>query len=528
MTRAPPRAPTSRARAARSATPPIRAPPSWVSANAGTGKTHVLTMRVLRLMLAGTHARAHPLPHLHQGRRRRDVEARLRHAGAVGDDARRRARRDARRPRATARRAASEIARARTLFTVAIETPGGLKVQTIHAFCERLLQRFPLEADVPPGFTILDERDGATRCSARRSTPRCAQATATSSSPAAAGARRRDPLCRRGPLRRDAARRPAPAALARGSAMRIDRGEHDDELRGLEAALSRARFKVRAGRRPSTTSTASWPTSSATRELRAPARRAERRRRQATRRWRSIDRRGARGAHAARRASRRSRDYFCTDKGEPRARLMTKGLKAEHPRSRRVARPPRRRAFVAPRRTSARGLPSSTRPSRCTASPAPCCSATRAAKARRAALDYDDLIAKTRQPAATTASSAAWVLFKLDRGIDHILVDEAQDTSPEQWQIVEALAAEFFTGAGAARGGAHAVRRRRREAVDLQLPGRRARASSPRWASASPSSAANAGPDVAAHPARPVVPHRRAGARRGRSPCSPIQRARRA
>ena len=49
------------------------------------------------------------------------------------------------------------MSRARTLFTSAIETPGGLKVQTIHAFCERLLQRFPLEAGVPPSFTILED-----------------------------------------------------------------------------------------------------------------------------------------------------------------------------------------------------------------------------------------------------------------------------------------------------------------------------------------------------------------------------------
>src|SRR4029077_17413286 len=52
-----------------------------------------------------------------------------------------------------------EMQRARQLFAIAIETPGGLKVQTIHAFCERLLQRFPLEAGVPPGFAILDEHE---------------------------------------------------------------------------------------------------------------------------------------------------------------------------------------------------------------------------------------------------------------------------------------------------------------------------------------------------------------------------------
>ena len=69
-------------------------------------------------------------------------------------------------------------------------------------------------------------------------------------------------------------------------------------------------------------------------------------------------------------------------------------------------------------------------------------------KARRAALDFDDLIRRTANLLGTS-DAAQWVLFKLDGGLDHILVDESQDTSPEQWRIVEALAAEFFAGAGA-------------------------------------------------------------------------------
>jgi ATP-dependent helicase/nuclease subunit A len=71
------------------------------------------------------------------------------------------------------------------------------------------------------------------------------------------------------------------------------------------------------------------------------------------------------------------------------------------------------------------------------------------AKAQRATLDFDDLIRKTQSlllPAPGTTTPAEWVLFKLDGGLDHILVDEAQDTSREQWAIVEALAAEFFAG----------------------------------------------------------------------------------
>src|SRR5690606_32849588 len=69
-------------------------------------------------------------------------------------------------------------------------------------------------------------------------------------------------------------------------------------------------------------------------------------------------------------------------------------------------------------------------------------------KRHAAALDFDDLIACSRRLLERTGI-AAWVQYKLDQQIDHLLVDEGQDTSPEQWAIVEALCAEFFTGEGA-------------------------------------------------------------------------------
>ena len=69
-------------------------------------------------------------------------------------------------------------------------------------------------------------------------------------------------------------------------------------------------------------------------------------------------------------------------------------------------------------------------------------------KRAEAVLDYDDLIVKT-QDLLSRAGAAAWVLFKIDGGIDHILVDEAQDTNPAQWTIIEQLAEEFFAGEGA-------------------------------------------------------------------------------
>ena len=55
----------------------------------------------------------------------------------------------------------AELSRARRLFARALETPGGLKIQTIHAFCERLLHQFPFEANVPGQFTILDDTAAA-------------------------------------------------------------------------------------------------------------------------------------------------------------------------------------------------------------------------------------------------------------------------------------------------------------------------------------------------------------------------------
>src|SRR5262245_24246633 len=129
---------------------------AWVSANAGSGKTHVLTLRMLRLLLAGTEpARILALTYTKAAAAEMSTRVSARLADWV----------TARDADLTARLAElldrtpspAEMRRARQLFALVIETPGGLKVQTIHAFCERLLQRFPLEAGVPPGFEILDD-----------------------------------------------------------------------------------------------------------------------------------------------------------------------------------------------------------------------------------------------------------------------------------------------------------------------------------------------------------------------------------
>ncbi|MEM0944276.1 MAG: UvrD-helicase domain-containing protein, partial [Pseudomonadota bacterium] len=135
---------------------------AWVGANAGSGKTRVLTQRVARLLLAGAEpekilcltytkaAAAEMQTRLFAtlgawAMRPDDLLAAelgaLEGGPPIGDPPR--------------------LAAARRLFARALETPGGLKIQTIHAFCEALLRRFPLEAGVSPGFQVLDDRQAA-------------------------------------------------------------------------------------------------------------------------------------------------------------------------------------------------------------------------------------------------------------------------------------------------------------------------------------------------------------------------------
>src|SRR6202011_2263684 len=131
---------------------------AFVSANAGSGKTHVLVQRVIRLLLAGvppekilcltfTKAAAANMAER--------VFTTLGHWVTLDDNALDAAIRDTGIAQPTRQLRKS----ARELFASALETPGGLKVQTIHALCTRLLQQFPFEANVPARFTVLDDRD---------------------------------------------------------------------------------------------------------------------------------------------------------------------------------------------------------------------------------------------------------------------------------------------------------------------------------------------------------------------------------
>src|SRR5215469_8267042 len=128
---------------------------AWVAANAGSGKTYVLAQRVIRLLLGGTppgKILCLTFTKAAAANMAASVFDRLAQWTAFPDDAL-----DAAiHAMSSAWPSPHGRAAARRLFAQALETPGGLKVQTIHAFCTRLLQQFPFEANVPARFIVLD------------------------------------------------------------------------------------------------------------------------------------------------------------------------------------------------------------------------------------------------------------------------------------------------------------------------------------------------------------------------------------
>ena len=133
---------------------------AFVSANAGAGKTHVLVNRVIRLLLKGTPPQkilCITFTKAAAANMAERVFATLGRWIALPDDALDTQLKLA----AVSHPDATTRERARKLFASALETPGGLKVQTIHALCTRLLQQFPFEAGVPARFTVTDDTDRA-------------------------------------------------------------------------------------------------------------------------------------------------------------------------------------------------------------------------------------------------------------------------------------------------------------------------------------------------------------------------------
>ncbi len=401
---------------------------NWVGANAGSGKTHVLTQRVARLLLDGaepqhilcltyTKAAAAEMqsrlfrtlgkwamaPAEELGRTLGDLSG----AGAPVTDA-------------------AALAAARRLFARALETPGGLKIQTIHAFCTEVLRRFPLEAGVSPRFEVADDRRSRALLAEVREAMAEAAADAFDCAARVLNEGDIDALAN---------------ALLRH---RVSAEDLEDRIAahfGADGSLSEIEICKDALEQ------LDWRTYAALRTV-------------------LLDKGGRYdgpvGEALAIDAAERDADpeaavdrlirCVLTQKMEPRSTRGFPGVDVKR------ARPEAEDEF---RRLSDWALETRDR----------VCAARMAARVRdlhrfaeallarhddakstRALLDFDDLVQRSRA-LLTDGVMRGWVLYKLDQGIDHVLVDEAQDTAPPQWDVVAAIAEEFFAGAGARPAG---------------------------------------------------------------------------
>lgn len=402
---------------------------NWVGANAGSGKTQVLTQRVARLLLAGaepqkilcltyTKAAASEM----QNRLFRTLggwtmapegDLRLIIADLSGDEP------DALDP--------ARLATARRLFARALETPGGLKIQTIHAFCETLLRRFPLEAGISPRFEVLDEIDATTLSQqVRADMAAAAEAGEDTAFDAAARQLNEDGIDTLGQAILGQATAIAESDFEAAIAAHFgpDAGKEtrdivEEELRHLppdEIEILRAVFASAGGKTEQKVADelAVMEQKAATDPLAAFA---------------------------------DLSDTVLTKEGKPRSsglptKAVVQALPDAHDRVARLT------DWILATRDRVRAAEAAARVRDLHVFGQPLLQRYTAAKAVRGRLDFDDLIERTRQ-LLSRADQRAWVLFKLDQGIDHILVDEAQDTSPVQWEVIRTIAEEFFAGEGA-------------------------------------------------------------------------------
>ena len=408
---------------------------AWVSANAGSGKTHVLTQRVVRLLLNGvpparilcltfTKAAAANMSirvfeKLAKWTRISDAELAA-EIIAMGEPA----------------PTASDLTFARRLFARTVETPGGLKIQTIHAFCEKLLHLFPFEANVAARFEVIEEeRSKDLLEQARRQTLEQALHDATSPLGLALQKLAQETS---GSTFDDLIK----AALGKQEIVTLAQEIDEAEGESLFAQLLSQQLGLEGEASVETIDDEIAFGGFSDEKLRAIA--------VVLTNGLSTDQKYASRlltivatANLTLRARLYS-DFFLDSKGAPQKKFLTKDLAEAHTGL--VTQIENERDRVCSLLEKRRIAHTVARTKILVAVVYAIISTYRREKEARGLLDFGDLIVATRKLLKRT--EASWVLEKLDRGIDHILVDEAQDTSPEQWDILEAIAEEFTAGRG--------------------------------------------------------------------------------
>lgn len=408
---------------------------AWVRANAGTGKTYVLVQRILRLLLNGAEPQsllcltytknaaaemeARVLNELGSWTTARDADLDVRLEKLLGHAAR-----------------VEERLRARCLFAQIIDAARGLPIMTIHSFCEQVLRRFPVEAGMPPNFEILteDEAEAALRKATDAVLDIAAREPASPLGAALSTVIRNADAAQFDKLLGDVlAKRSTLRALlsppAEGDAvdhvevrLRLHfglslsetvEGIRQEQLRIADDldALGEILPLLLAGK--------------ATDQKTAGRLKAVIEAKSETTRLSALS------------------EFFLTTDGKLRKNFFTKDIAAKLGGvTRRLDELCASFASTEEKLCAARIVEASTALVRLAGEVA---DHYEREKRLRCAADFDDLIEKTLS-LLEDGPSAEWVLFQLDHRIDHILVDEAQDTSAAQWTIIERLTGDFFSG----------------------------------------------------------------------------------
>jgi double-strand break repair helicase AddA, alphaproteobacterial type len=415
---------------------------AWVSANAGSGKTHVLTQRVIRLLLAGarpssilcltyTKAAASEMSNrvfsrLAEWARLDDADLAFRIEQIEGHKPDR-----------------IKLDQARRLFAKALETPGGLKIQTIHAFCEALLHQFPLEANVAGHFSVLDDRASAVLL---------ADAKQSLLTVTAAGD---------DPLLLEAFEKILSIADEHGLETLLgdivanrqkvrDFLQHAHHSGGFQSVL-RGQLGLREDDTVESAAADAWPLAGLRGGMLTAYLDLADEKGGSTVQGIADELRTAIAEADPLLRFERLESALLTKSGVPKSlkTLATKAMLDAQP-------------AIADAITAAleRFLACRDRVRLVRMYEATCSALTLAKeliegyeerKKRRSQLDFEDLIGRTAE-LLTKSDAGPWVHYKLDQGIDHILVDEAQDTSPIQWSVIRSLRDDFFRGDSARPG----------------------------------------------------------------------------
>ena len=410
---------------------------AWVSANAGSGKTFVLARRVIRLLLNGV-APGKILCLTYTKAAAAEMSNRifeiLAHWAACDETSLQKALDEVLGEAADS----NQLRRARILFALALDTPGGLKIQTIHAFCEALLHQFPLEANVSGHFEVLEAMAQDALVEEARHQVLVA--------------------LQQGESAQSELNRAFTHLVAIASDHQIDTAIREilatgeaflDWISGdVAGAMAGVRERLGFSPRATLATVAGEEQSRALISMSDLARLAETAARVGGNSNENFaETFNALGNETDPLAALQLRaGLFLTKELKPRKVVVTKAVAEQHPDLVERCRDEAERLAGSLARMANLEMIEASQSLFVVANAI--LERYQSLKRNRGFVDFGDMIGKAANLLARS-DVREWVQYKLDRGIDHVLIDEAQDTSPRQWEIINAIIEDFHSGRGA-------------------------------------------------------------------------------